>query len=58
MACPKCGCKTTYPYGRDDGSDMVIEDDERDRCAACGHVFYIEDHTPEDDDLQDAQRCN
>lgn len=52
MACPKCGCKTTYPYGRDDGSDMVIEDDERDRCAACGHVFYIEDHTPEDDDYE------
>lgn len=34
MACPKCGCKTTYPSGFDDGSHMVIEDDERDRCAA------------------------
>lgn len=50
MACPNCGCKTTYPYGSDDGSDYEVDDMERDRCAACSHVFYIEDHLPEDDD--------
>lgn len=42
MACPKCHCKTTYPYCHDDDD----EDMERDRCAACGHVFYTEEHEP------------
>lgn len=50
MACPRCGCKTTYPYGHDDGSDYEIDDGDRDRCAACGHVFYLDDELPEDDD--------
>jgi len=50
MACPRCKCKTTYPYGRDDGSDYEVDDMERERCAACGHVFYLDDHLPEDDD--------
>lgn len=50
MACPKCGCKVTYPYGRDTGSDYEVDDEERDRCAACRHVFYVEDALPEDDD--------
>ena len=31
MACPRCGCKTTYPYGHDDGSDYEIDDGDRDR---------------------------
>ncbi len=50
MACPKCGCKTTYPYGHDDSTDHEFDDTQRDRCAACGHVFWIEDHLPEDED--------
>ena len=52
MACPNCRCKTTYPYVRDNGSDYEIDDGDgdRDRCAACGHVFYLDDELPEDDD--------
>ena len=42
--------KVMYPYGRDDGSDYEIDDGDRDRCAACGHVFYLDDELPEDDD--------
>lgn len=48
MACPACGCKTTYQY--DDGDDCGMTDDSLERCAACGTVFDIEDHTPEDDE--------
>lgn len=50
MACPKCHCKTTYTYCRDDDIGCVVEDLERERCAACGHVFYTEEHEPENDD--------
>lgn len=46
MACPKCGCKTTYTY--DDDEDP--QDDRLERCAACGEVFDVEDHAEEDDD--------
>jgi hypothetical protein len=48
MACPKCGCKETYQY--DDGDDCGMADDSLERCAACGHVFYVDDHLPEDDE--------
>lgn len=45
MACPACGCKETYEYDEEDAPDDTWE-----RCAACGVVFNIEDHAPEDDD--------
>jgi uncharacterized protein YbaR (Trm112 family) len=47
MACPKCGCKVTYQY--DSGWDGEQSDEVLERCAACGEVFDIEDHTPKDD---------
>ena len=47
MACPnpKCACKETYQYDDEDAPD-----DEWGRCATCGSVFHISDHTEEDDD--------
>lgn len=48
MACPRCGCKTTYDV--DAGDDADSFDDWLQRCAACGHIFNTEDHTEEDDD--------
>ena len=46
MACPKCGCKECYQFDDvDHGDDPYWE-----RCAACGHVFYFDDHADEDDD--------
>ena len=48
MACPECGCKVTYQY--DDGWDEMSSSDDLERCAACGHIFDIEDSAPEDDD--------
>lgn len=46
MACPACGCKTTYCYDDEDhGSAGELE-----RCSACGAIFYYEDHILEDDD--------
>ncbi len=48
MACPKCGCKTTYQYNR--GDDLEQDDDRLERCAACGEVFDIDDHADEDED--------
>lgn len=48
MACPDCGCKTTYLY--DEGDDMPGGDERLERCAACGHIFDIEDAAPEDED--------
>jgi hypothetical protein len=47
MACPKCGCKATYQFNRDDDTP---DDDRLERCAACGEIFDIDDHTPEYDD--------
>lgn len=47
MACPFCGCKTVYQF--DDEDDP--HDDRMQRCAACGQVFDLDDHTEEDDDL-------
>ena len=47
MACPKCGCKTTYQYDDEDEP----QDDRLQRCAACGEVFDLEDEAEEDDDV-------
>lgn len=47
MACPKCGCKETYEYVED---DVLGLPDDHERCAACGHIFYFEDHADEDDE--------
>lgn len=45
MACPKCECKVAYPYYEDD----LDSDTDMERCANCGHIFYI-DEALEDDD--------
>lgn len=47
MACPRCNCKVTYQFNRDDESP---DDDRLERCAACGNVFDIDDHADEDDE--------
>lgn len=49
MACPKCGCKVCYEFNGVDEYDDP-RDDRLERCAACGEVFDIEDHAPEDDE--------
>lgn len=51
MACPNCGCKTTYQY--DSGDDFSPVDDRLERCAACGQVFDIDDHADEEDDMEE-----
>ena len=48
MACPACGCKVTYQY--DSGCDGEQQPENMERCAACGHVFDIEDHADEEED--------
>ena len=48
MACPKCGCKETYQF--DEGDDLSLSDDFWEHCAACGHIFDVEDSLSEDDD--------
>lgn len=48
MACPKCECKTTYPYVKDD--EWMSFEAEKERCAACGHIFFVEDHLEEYDE--------
>jgi hypothetical protein len=45
MACPKCGCRVTYPVSRD---DFFQEDYERERCSVCGHIFYTIDNDDND----------
>ena len=47
MACPKCKCKVTYYHSGPQCSDY-----QKDRCSACGHVFYLMD-SEEDDDLSE-----
>lgn len=48
MACPKCKCKVTYFF--DDSYDFSCGDDyERERCSACGAIFYSMDAEDEDD---------
>lgn len=41
MACPKCGCKVTYPFGNSD----IFE-----RCAHCGNIFDDELEGADEDD--------
>lgn len=50
MSCPRCGCKVCYEYNDD---DMGLGDDRLERCAACGEIFDIEDHAPEDDEQEE-----
>lgn len=50
MACPACGCKVCYQY---DDEDFGVGDDRLERCAACGHVFDVEDHADEEDGDED-----
>jgi predicted Zn finger-like uncharacterized protein len=54
MACPKCGCKTVYQFDDEDEPS----DDRLQRCAACGEVFDLDDHSEEDDmdDLTEQER--
>lgn len=47
MACPNCGCKETYQFVED---DVIGLPDDQERCAACGYIFYFEDHAEEYDD--------
>lgn len=47
MACPACGCKTTYQFNQD---EFDLDDERMERCACCGEVFDVDDHTPEDED--------
>lgn len=47
MSCPKCKCKVCYQYDDEDAPD-----DDWERCAACGLVFHIDDHAPEDDEAE------
>lgn len=49
MACPICKCKVTYPYDPDPDS-VGIDDEELERCANCGYVFWIEYQLDDDDD--------
>jgi len=49
MACPNCGCKVCYQY---DDQDVGPSDENLERCSACGHIFDIVDHTPEDEEEQ------
>lgn len=51
MACPECECKVTYQY--DDSWDGSDSTEDMERCSACGHIFWIEEGLPEDDDYYD-----
>lgn len=48
MACPACACKVHYQY--DDGDDCGPHTEGLERCAACGHVFDVEDAADDEDD--------
>lgn len=56
MACPKCGCKVTYQY--DDDWEFCSVEPEDERCANCGHIFWIEDSLPEEDEYDDPLPTN
>jgi len=45
MACPKCGCKTTYTYCED---DIIGLPGDQERCPACGAIFYVDDSAEDD----------
>ncbi len=47
MACPNCGCKVTYQC---DDDDAGCGPDYWERCAACGHIFDVEEAADEDDE--------
>jgi hypothetical protein len=48
--CPKCGCKVTYPiFNPHDYSDTA---EDKEICANCGYVFWIED-ADDDDELEE-----
>jgi hypothetical protein len=49
MACPKCGCKEHYQYCGGDEYASADEED-RERCAACGAIFYPDDQVEDEDD--------
>jgi len=53
MACPACACKVHYQY--DDGDDCGPHTEGLERCAACGHVFDIEDAADGEDDAYGVQ---
>jgi uncharacterized Zn finger protein len=46
VSCPACNCREVYTF--DDGDDPG--DDRLQRCAACGHVFDLDDHADEDEE--------
>ena len=48
MACPKCYCKTTYPYYEDEWDSYT----DLEKCAYCGHIFPLDLGIDEDDDYQ------
>jgi hypothetical protein len=48
MACPKCRCKETYHYDNTWDGEPTSNDD-MERCAFCGHIFYIDESLDEDD---------
>lgn len=50
MACPNCGCKVTYQVTGALEDLFEADDEDLERCAACTHVFYVEDYAPESDD--------
>ena len=52
MACPACGCKETYGFYDEEDGFRTVPDQDYERCAACGVIFDIEDHAPEDDDAE------
>jgi hypothetical protein len=49
MACPKCGCKVSYQFDGDNSDECRGDDERLERCAACRHVFDIEDSADEGD---------
>lgn len=46
MACPKCGCKEVYQCSDADNSHTY----GMEYCAACGEIFYHDEHTEEESD--------
>lgn len=48
MACPGCKCRETYPYYEEDWDS----DTDMERCAHCGHIFFIELAADDDDEME------
>lgn len=51
MACPKCGCKTTYTYTED---DILGLPGDQERCPNCGAIFFVDDSAEDDGRYGDA----